>query len=96
MIYRALTCSARLMAASGAAPLAPERSITRVLGRAGPISIHSYSHMQADTMHAQSVLAMHTTHVQLFTSCHRDPTSYDGSLVSVSVFFLYSPPSVRA
>ena len=45
--------------------------------------------MQADTAHAQSARAVHTTHAQLFASCHREPTTYDGSLVSVSVFFSF-------
>ena len=73
------------MAASGPAPLAPERSSTRVQVRAGPVSIHA-SYMQADTAHAQSVHAVHTTHAQLFASCHREPTSYLRQFVGVCVF----------
>ena len=49
-------------------------------------------------MHAQSARGGHTTHAQLFASCHREPTTYDGSLVSVSVFFLCHfafVPSIR-
>ena len=42
--------------------------------------------MQADTAHVQAARTVHTTHAQLFASCHREPTTYDGSLVSVSFF----------
>ena len=40
--------------------------------------VYIASHMEAET-----------THAQLSASCHGEPTSYDGSLVSVSVFFSF-------
>ena len=74
------------MAASGAVPIAPKCSLARVPGVGGARKyIYAANHSRGTT-HAQSARAAHTTHAQQFASCYREPTSYDGSLVSVSVF----------